>query len=166
MGRALQLYHRRDRIESRPFEPVHPRDLPFLTAGIRYFKAKWRQDSGSKVCRDAGCRKWPSALRDWAKVSVGMTGSRNLCVHFEVQNIARYVIFSSAHLRFVGFLSHGPQWWLCHAMLGVVLDKRLPSTGVDVQVFEGLFEAVNESFLLNNLDEWCTTFCMKSTLLI
>ena len=73
---------------------------------------------------------------------------------------------SSAHLRFVGFLSHGPQWWLCYAMLGVVLGKRLPSLVVDVQVFEGLFEAVFEPFLLNNLDEWCTTFCMKSTLLI
>ena len=51
-------------------------------------------------------------------------------------------------------------------MLGVVLGKRLPSLVVDVQVFEGLFEAVFEPFLLNNLDEWCTTFCMKSTLLI
>lgn len=58
---------------------------------------------------------------------------------------------SSAHLRFVGFLSHGPQWWLCYAMLGVVLGKRLPSLVVDVQVFEGLFEAVFEPFLLNNL---------------
>ena len=51
-------------------------------------------------------------------------------------------------------------------MLGVVLGKRLPSLVVDVQVFEGLFEAVFEPFLLNNLDEWWTTFCMKSTLLI
>ena len=38
-------------------------------------------------------------------------------------------------------------------MLGVVLGKRLPSLVVDVQVFEGLFEAVFEPFLLNNLDE-------------
>jgi len=30
----------------------------------------------------------------------------------------------------------------------VVLGKRLPSTGVDVQVFEELFEAVFETFLL------------------
>lgn len=25
---------------------------------------------------------------------------------------------SSAHLRSVGFLPHGPQWWLCYAKLG------------------------------------------------
>jgi len=88
IGRALQLYHGGDRIESRPFGPEHPRDLHCLTARIRDFKAKWARDSGSKVCRDAGCRKWPSGLRDWGNVSVGITGSRNPCVHFEAQNVS------------------------------------------------------------------------------
>ena len=67
------------RIESRPFKPEHPRDLPYLTARIWYFKAKW--------ARDARCRKWQSGLRDWAKVSVVITGSRNPCVDFEAQNV-------------------------------------------------------------------------------
>lgn len=40
-----------------------------------------------KQARDAGCRKWQSGLRDWAKVSVVITGSRNPCVDFEAQNV-------------------------------------------------------------------------------
>ena len=41
-------------------------DLPHLRAGIpRDFKAKWGQNlTFGKYTRDAGCRKYPSRLRD------------------------------------------------------------------------------------------------------
>ena len=48
----------------------------------------------------------------------------------------------------VGFLPHGPQWWLCYAKLDGPGQATPSQTGVDVQVFVGLFEAVFETFLL------------------
>ena len=45
---------------------------------------------------------------------------------------------SYVFLRSVGFAA--PGW--------KVLGKQLPSAGVDIQVYEGIFEAVVETFLL------------------
>ena len=50
-------------------------DLPYLNVGIRDIKAKWRPDSGVYGIRLA--EKKSSALRDSAKIKVGVMGSKD-----------------------------------------------------------------------------------------